>query len=263
MRRTISPRRYCIAGTNTYRILQDERGSARLVVNTANGAVAQELDYDEFGRVLSDSAPGFQPFGFAGGLFDPDTGLVRFGARDYLAGTGMWTARDPLLFDGLQLSLYAYVNNDPVNLTDHFGTGPNDRRKIEKLVAGMLWTAGNRFTLQRHAFRWLTDPEFSCVAASAARSKYLAGYLPENVRIRSVSAGYVSASGATVISPHTYNVIEIPGTDGQTHLLRVNNYLYAPAVTDLGTGLSWFEAYNPANPTYDGTSRNNWSYHGN
>jgi len=38
--------------------------------------------YAPFGRVLEDSNPGFQPFGFAGGLYDHQTGLVRFGARD-------------------------------------------------------------------------------------------------------------------------------------------------------------------------------------
>jgi hypothetical protein len=27
---------------------------------------------DEFGNVLADSNPGFQPFGFAGGLYDAD-----------------------------------------------------------------------------------------------------------------------------------------------------------------------------------------------
>jgi len=40
------------------------------------------MDYDEFGNVLLDTNPGFQPFGFAGGLSDQRTGLVRFGARD-------------------------------------------------------------------------------------------------------------------------------------------------------------------------------------
>jgi RHS repeat-associated protein len=54
-----------------------------------------------------DSNPGFQPFGFAGGLYDRDTGLVRFGARDYDAETGRWTARDPILFAGGQGNLYA------------------------------------------------------------------------------------------------------------------------------------------------------------
>ncbi|HET8934091.1 MAG TPA: RHS repeat-associated core domain-containing protein [Polyangiales bacterium] len=48
----------------------------------------------EFGVVLNDSNPGFQPFGFAGGLYDADTGLVRFGERDYDALTGRWTKKD-------------------------------------------------------------------------------------------------------------------------------------------------------------------------
>ena len=34
-------------------------------------------------NVSSDSNPGFQSFGCAGGLYDGETGLVRFGARDY------------------------------------------------------------------------------------------------------------------------------------------------------------------------------------
>jgi hypothetical protein len=29
----------------------------------------QELRYDAFGRVVLDTNPGFQPFGFAGGLY--------------------------------------------------------------------------------------------------------------------------------------------------------------------------------------------------
>jgi RHS repeat-associated protein len=61
------------------------------------------------------------PFGFAGGHYDPDTGLVRFGARDYDPETGRWTAKDPKLFAGNYANLYAYVSHDPVNLQDPFG----------------------------------------------------------------------------------------------------------------------------------------------
>jgi RHS repeat-associated protein len=116
---------YLIAGTNSYRVLSDERGSVRLVVNTADGSIAQELDYDEFGRVLGDTNPGFQPFGYAGGLYDADTGLVRFGARDYDAATGRWTGRDPSLLEGGSLNFYAYVFNDPINWVDLDGTQPS------------------------------------------------------------------------------------------------------------------------------------------
>ncbi|MBF0550837.1 MAG: RHS repeat-associated core domain-containing protein [Deltaproteobacteria bacterium] len=79
------------------------------------------MDYDEFGNVIRDTNPGFQPFGFAGGIYDRDSGLTRFGARDYDASTGRWTAKDPILFKGGDNSLYGYVLNDPVNSFDPNG----------------------------------------------------------------------------------------------------------------------------------------------
>ncbi len=105
----------------TYKIVSDQVGSVRLVINTATSVIAQALTYDEFGNILSDSNPGFQPFGFAGGLFDRDTGLVRFGARDYDPHTGRWTAKDPIGFGGGDTSLYNYCFGDPVNAVDPSG----------------------------------------------------------------------------------------------------------------------------------------------
>lgn len=108
-------------GGNTYRILTDHLGSPRLIVNTADGAIAQRMDYDEFGNITQDTNPGFQPFGFAGGLYDKDTKLTRFGARDYDAETGRWTAKDPIRFQGGDANLYAYVNNNPLRWIDPNG----------------------------------------------------------------------------------------------------------------------------------------------
>ena len=61
---------YIIKDGITYRIIADHLGSPRLIVNASDGSVAQRIDYDEFGNVLADTNPGFQPFGFAGGLYD-------------------------------------------------------------------------------------------------------------------------------------------------------------------------------------------------
>jgi uncharacterized protein RhaS with RHS repeats len=74
---------YVVKSGATYRIITDHLGSPRMVVDANTGAVVQTIQYDEYGIVLSDDNPGFLPFGFAGGLYDGETGLVRFGARDY------------------------------------------------------------------------------------------------------------------------------------------------------------------------------------
>ena len=84
------------------------------------GTVVQRMDYDVWGNVTNDTNPGFQPFGFAGGIYDRDTGLTRFGARDYDPETGRWTAKDPIGLAG-GLNLYGYVTNDPVNFIDPEG----------------------------------------------------------------------------------------------------------------------------------------------
>jgi RHS repeat-associated protein len=112
---------YMVKNGETYRILTDHLGSPRLIVNTVDGTIAQRLDYDEFGNILTDTNPGFQPFGFAGGLYDQHTKLTRFGARDYDAETGRWTVKDPIRFHGLDVNLYGYVLNDPINLVDPSG----------------------------------------------------------------------------------------------------------------------------------------------
>ncbi|MBZ5550264.1 MAG: hypothetical protein LAO22_20285 [Acidobacteriia bacterium] len=112
---------YMVTGGVTYRIFPDQLGSPRLLVNSGTGQIIERIDYDEFGNVLSDTNPGFQPFGFAGGLYDQDSKLVRFGERDYDASTGRWTAKDPIRFAGGNPNLYGYVLNDPVNRVDPIG----------------------------------------------------------------------------------------------------------------------------------------------
>jgi len=75
------------------------------------------------------------PLGFAGGLFDSDTGLTRFGFRDYDADTGRFTAKDPLGHLGGDPDLYGYCLDDPVNRTDPTGL-------IDPVTLGLLGLAG-------------------------------------------------------------------------------------------------------------------------
>ena len=111
---------YVVQGGVTYAYVKSHLGSVKLVVNAATGAVVQRLDYDAWGNVMSDSAPGFQSFAFAGGVYDADTKLTHFGCRDYDASAGVWTSKDPIRLSG-GLNQYAYAANDPIEYVDRDG----------------------------------------------------------------------------------------------------------------------------------------------
>ncbi len=109
------------AGSVKYYLAYDQAGTLKAVADSSGNAV-KRIEYDTFGNIINDTAPAFAvPFGFAGGLYDKDTKLVRFGYRDYDPDTGRWTAKDPIGFGGGDTDLYGYAFNDPVNCTDPSG----------------------------------------------------------------------------------------------------------------------------------------------
>jgi RHS repeat-associated protein len=120
---------YMVRDNEKYRIITDHLGSLRLVAHTSTGEIKQRMLHDEHGNVIEDYvASGWDPlpFGFAGGLYDRDTGLVRFGARDFDPEIARWTAQDPIGFGGGEGNLYTYVANDPINTSDPLGLRPGD-----------------------------------------------------------------------------------------------------------------------------------------
>lgn len=126
----------------SYLFLKDHRGSVTAVVNSSTGQVVQKIKYSEWGAVLSDTNPGLQPFGFAGGLYDNDTKLLKFGARSYDPEVGRWINKDPILFDGGDTNIYSYVLNDPINLIDPEGKSWKDVSVRNLLGGGLLFTVG-------------------------------------------------------------------------------------------------------------------------
>jgi len=115
---------YIIKGGVTYRIITDHLGSLRFVIDVSTGTIAQRMDYDDWGNVLVNTAPDFTPFGFAGGMYDRQTKLVRFGARDYDAELGRWLRKDENLFARKSLNLYAYCKENPIGYIDASGWVP-------------------------------------------------------------------------------------------------------------------------------------------
>jgi RHS repeat-associated protein len=108
-------------GGNSYRILSDHLGSPRIVINSQTGEIIQRIDYDVWGGITYNSNPTVQPFGYAGGIHDSVSGLVRFGARDYDPVTGRWLAKDPIRFGGGDVNIYGYVYNNPLKYIDPTG----------------------------------------------------------------------------------------------------------------------------------------------
>jgi RHS repeat-associated protein len=112
----------------TYRLFSDQIGSPRLAVNVDNpNDVPYRVDYSAFGKptwtAAVTEALDWIPFGFAGGIYDKNTGLLRFGARDYDPIVGRWVSKDPSRFGG-GINLYVYSWNDPVNFRDPTGRQP-------------------------------------------------------------------------------------------------------------------------------------------
>ena len=161
---------YMILGSTKYRIIKDHLGSPVLVVNSSTGQIVQEVHYNEFGKILSDSNPGFQPYGFAGGIYDQDTKLTRFGARDYDAKVGRWISKDPIRFDGGDVNLYGYVGTvgKPMIETNLYGYSFSD--PINFIDANGLWAlpaviaGGSVLTYYapeiRDTYNYYTDPKY-------------------------------------------------------------------------------------------------------
>ena len=104
-----------VRGEHAYLLVRDHLGSVRAVIEAGSGAVVQSMAFDPLGRVLYDTNPGWQPFGFRGGLTDGVTGLVRFGRRVFDPLIGRFLGPDPDGLAGESLNPYEFAHGDPVN----------------------------------------------------------------------------------------------------------------------------------------------------
>jgi RHS repeat-associated protein len=110
------------ATAGTYFYTRDHLHSIRELIDNT-GAVRARYSYDSYGRRTKVSGDLEADFGFTGMFWSPETslGLTKF--RAYDASVGRWLSRDPLYRAELKQgpNLYAYVSNNPINLTDPLG----------------------------------------------------------------------------------------------------------------------------------------------
>jgi RHS repeat-associated protein len=96
-------------------LVPDILGSIIATQASTTGALSQ-VGYLPYGKSVSSG-----PFGFTGQRIDAETnGLYYYRARQYSPAWGRFLQTDP---SGYRAGshLYAYVNNDPLNLVDQFG----------------------------------------------------------------------------------------------------------------------------------------------
>ena len=86
------------------------------------GNVVAGYSYSPFGELGAASGPMWQvnPWRFSSEYYDDSLGLVYYKYRHYNPSRGRWISRDPIGEQG-GLSLYGFVNNDPVNVCDVLG----------------------------------------------------------------------------------------------------------------------------------------------
>ena len=161
----ITPAYMSITG-RVYRIVTDRLGGPLFIVDSVTGEIAQRMTYDIWGAVQSDSDPLFQPLGFAGGLYEPETGWVRFGERDYDSTIGRWTAKDPVLFADRLPNLYLYCENDPINRVDPNGTEiviGSKPSQVTRIQSGMVNENKKVSDERRKVMQDLQDQAYSTV----------------------------------------------------------------------------------------------------
>ncbi|WP_080485695.1 MULTISPECIES: RHS repeat-associated core domain-containing protein [Burkholderia cepacia complex] len=101
--------------------------NSTIALTDPNGALKQQYSYDPYGNVTpSDTTTGFKnPYQFTGREADV-SGLYYYRARYYSPLFPGFISEDPITFGGGQLSFYAYVNGDPIDLIDPTGLCPGD-----------------------------------------------------------------------------------------------------------------------------------------
>ena len=101
--------------------LVDRLGSVRQIVD-ASGAVLDEISYDSFGGILSESNPSQgDRFKFTGREYSPELGIYYYRARWYDPSSGRFISQDPIGFQAGDPNLYRYVGNAPGDGVDRLG----------------------------------------------------------------------------------------------------------------------------------------------
>lgn len=114
---TLLDERIQCTGGGTYNYVTDGQGSTVAVTNSA-GQQVNGYQYDPYGNVVSSLASVANPWRYASGYQDDQTGLYKYGARYYNPNDGQWTQPDP---SGQDPNPYTYTSGNPASDIDPSG----------------------------------------------------------------------------------------------------------------------------------------------
>jgi RHS repeat-associated protein len=126
---------------------QDGLGSISSLSGSA-GSLSNTYTYDSYGKQIGSTGTTVNSFEYDGRELDVETGIYQYRARYYNSYTGRFLSEDPIGFDG-GANFYAYVENDPVNLTDPMG--------LKCPCFAQLKYRATSYFGYTHAFWWVQD----------------------------------------------------------------------------------------------------------
>jgi RHS repeat-associated protein len=127
-------------------LLTDALGST-VALTDPSGAVKTSYSYEPFGKTTTTGEANANAQRYTG-REDDGTGLYYYRARYYHPGLQRFISEDPVGFDAGDTNLYAYVGNNPTNLTDPSGENPAGRAASTCLINATI-SGGLDFLQQR------------------------------------------------------------------------------------------------------------------
>ena len=245
------------AGTRFY-YRADGLGSIVAHEEHSSGFV-QRFSYGPFGESATLAG---HPFRYTARRADEETGLYYYRARMYSPALGRFLQTDPIGYQG-GLNLYAYVGNDPVNVTDPLGLtslleyAKQGIRVMNAAIQGTHPVTGISF---KQGF-----PDFSSVAIHTVQPVGLTGVRNTDNALANATAGLKATPDGYVWHHHQdgktmqlvpESIHQATGHTGGSAYLKALGNLAKDIATDpttyLSAGIGMFLAVMAPTPTAAG-----------
>jgi len=227
----------------TYYYQQDHEGSVTHLTD-GTGGVIESYRYDAFGAPTIYNPSGATHANrvlFTGREYDSTFGIYEYRARAYHPGLGRFTSEDPKGFDAGDYNLFRYVHNDPLDMTDPLGLGPDLYFKPPPDPWGHEFehtTLANAMNQRAAEMMQKLAQQDATMAQQAQKAPSLEG-TNAGLRIPKVQYDTISKAGKAGVDP-AYDTAkitrdrEMTGPIGQVDATKSGHYFPGPVEPGMG-----------------------------